>query len=97
MIKPQDTLYRQNIIDDFVEKIIEPQLKKEKHQKRGHGNDQYPLKVFRVGIVLVTEVCGELDVVTNGMVGDCTFSSILLFSFLNLEKGVESILSFKAE
>ena len=36
-MKPESTLYRQNIIDDFVEKIIEPQLKQEKHQKHEKG------------------------------------------------------------
>ena len=36
-MKPKSTLYRQNIIDDFVEKIIEPQLKPEKHQNHDQG------------------------------------------------------------
>ena len=39
-VKQEDTLYRQNVIDDFVEKIIEPQLKKHQHHMHDHGKQQ---------------------------------------------------------
>ena len=40
LIQPENTLYRQNVIDDFVEKIIEPQLKKRQQEKHDHGKHQ---------------------------------------------------------
>ena len=36
-IKHPNTLYRENILDEFVEKIIEPQLKEQQHQVKEHG------------------------------------------------------------
>ena len=36
-IKHPNTLYRENIVDEFVEKIIEPQLKDEQNQVINHG------------------------------------------------------------
>ena len=55
------------------------------------------LNVFVLGIVLETEVFGEVEVVVNGTNGD----SILFFcSFITLssfEKGIEFTLSLVAE
>ena len=36
-IKHPNTLYRENIVDEFVEKIIEPQLKDQQNQVQEHG------------------------------------------------------------
>ena len=56
-----------------------------------------PLNVFVLGIVLETEICGVVEVVVNGTIGDSIlfFCSLIIFS--SFEKGIEFTLSLVAE
>ena len=56
-----------------------------------------PLNVFVLGIVLETEVFGEVEVVVNGTIGDSILFFCLLKTFSSFEKGIEFISSLSAE
>ena len=56
-----------------------------------------PLNVFVLGIVLETEVFGEVEVVVNGTIGDSILFFCLLKTFSCFEKGIEFISSLSAE
>ena len=56
-----------------------------------------PLNAFVLGIVVETEVCGEMEVVENGTIGDSILFFCSLKTFSSFEKGIEFTLSFVAE